>query len=84
MARAVAHVEVLIPWMMQIVQKKGKLVLYKERKSLELGAQSLDMEQKNEHEVLLRLCKKYKLSIQKEHRYVLEGTTTERVIYILG
>jgi 16S rRNA (guanine527-N7)-methyltransferase len=71
MARAVAHVEVLIPWMMQIVKKKGTLILYKEYKE-------------EEKMVLEALCRKYKLSIKKEHKYVLEGTTTERVIYILG
>lgn len=70
MARAVAHVEVLIPWMMQIVKKWGTLVLYKEYKE-------------EEKEVLLKLCKKHKLSIQKEYRYVLEEWGIERVIYIL-
>jgi len=45
--------------MMQIVKKKGTLVLYKEYKE-------------EEKEVLLKLCQKYKISIQKEHRYVLE------------
>lgn len=70
LARAVAHVEVLIPWMVQIVKKKGMLILYKEYKE-------------EEKEILLKLCKKYNLSIQKEYRYVLEGTNTERVIYIL-
>ena len=59
MARAVAHVEVLIPWMMQIVQKKGTLILYKEYKE-------------EEKAVLVKLCQKYKISIKKEHRYILE------------
>lgn len=70
MARAVAHVEVLIPRMMQIVKKKGTLVLYKEYKE-------------EEKKILDTLCRKYKLSIEKEHRYVLEGTTVERVIYVI-
>jgi len=71
MARAVAHVEILIPWMMQIVKKKGTLILYKEYKE-------------DEKEVLLKLCQKYRLSIQKEHRYVLEEWGIERVIYVLS
>jgi len=83
MARAVAHVEVLIPWMMQIVKKGGKLVLYKQLDS-RLQNASLQATEKTEHEVLVELCQKYRLSIEKEHRYVLEGTTTERVIYVLG
>jgi len=71
MARAVAHVEVLIPWMMQIVKKGGKLVLYKEYKE-------------EEKKILDGLCKKYKLVIEKEHRYVLEEGGIERVIYVLS
>lgn len=79
MARAVAHVEVLIPWMMQIVKKGWTLILYKEYK-------------KEEKMVLEALCRKYKISIKKEHRYVLEGSdpaardgvNIERVIYVLS
>ncbi len=71
MARAVAHVGVLIPWMMQIVKKGGTLVLYKEYKE-------------EEKMVLEALCRKYKISIKKEHRYVLEGSEVERVIYVLS
>lgn len=70
MARAVAHVDILIPWMVSIVKKWGRLVLYKEYKE-------------EEKELLLKLSQKYKLSIQKEHRYVLEGTNT-RVIYLIS
>ena len=86
MARAVAHVEKLIPWMMQIVKKKGTLILYKEKKPKAEG-----WKQKDEYEILLKLCQKYKLSIQKEHSYVLEEWGVDpvasygarRVIYIL-
>ena len=86
MARAVAHVEKLIPWMIQIVKKKGTLILYKEKKPKAEG-----LKQKGEYEILLELCQKYKISIQKEHSYVLEEWGVDpvasygarRVIYIL-
>jgi len=69
-ARAVAHVDVLIPWILQIVKKWGKIVLYKEYKE-------------EEKKILEALCKKYKLRIQKEHYYVLFNWDIQRVIYIL-
>lgn len=70
MARAVAHVEKLIPWMVSIVKKGGTLILYKEYKE-------------EERQVLSDLCAKKDLTIEKEHRYVLEEGGIERVIYVL-
>ena len=67
MARAVAHVEKLIPWMMVVVKKGGKLVLYKEKKLQDASSKL----QVNEHEALQKLCKKYRLEIEKEHQYKL-------------
>lgn len=69
MARAVAHVEKLLPWMLSIVQQWGKLILYKEHKE-------------EEKQALLDLCAKKHLTIEKEHRYVLEEWGIERVIYV--
>ena len=71
MARAVAHVDKLIPWMCDIVKKWGTLILYKEKNEEEKAA-------------LQQLCKKYKLSISKEHVYVLEEWGVERVIYVIS
>lgn len=71
LARAVAHVDKLIPWMLHIVKKKGTLILYKEKNDEEKAA-------------LQQLCTKHKLSIQTEHVYVLEEWGTERVIYVIG
>lgn len=70
-ARAVAHVDILIPWMLQIVQKWGKIVLYKEHKEEEKKALEI-------------LCKKKKLRIEKEHHYVLFDGDIDRVIYVLS
>jgi 16S rRNA G527 N7-methylase RsmG len=69
-ARAVAHVDILIPWMLQVVKKWGKLVLYKEYKE-------------EEKKVLDRLCKKNTLIIKKEHHYVLFDGDIQRVINII-
>jgi 16S rRNA (guanine527-N7)-methyltransferase len=69
-ARAVAHVDVLLPWILQVVRKWGKIVLYKEHKEDEKKA--LDI-----------LCKQKKLTIEKEHHYVLFDWDIQRVIYIL-
>gem|GEM_PF-336257 len=78
LARAVAHVDILIPWMLAIVKKGGTLVLYKEYKE-------------EEKKVLVDLCVQKKLTIEKEYRYVLEGSgpaasdgvNVERVIYVI-
>jgi 16S rRNA (guanine527-N7)-methyltransferase len=70
MARAVAHVEKLIPWMLGIVKKGGTLILYKECKE-------------EEKQMLVTLCQQYKLSIKKEHKYVLFDGDVDRVIYVL-
>lgn len=69
-ARAVSHVDVLIPWMLQVVKKWGKLTLYKEYKE-------------EEKKALEALCKKHNISIEKEHHYVLFAGDIDRVIYIL-
>jgi len=69
-ARAVAHVDKLIPWMLNIVKKWGTLILYKEKNDEEKAA-------------LQQLCKKHKLSIEKEHVYVLEEWGVERVVYVI-
>lgn len=69
-ARAVAHVDTLMPWMLQVVKKWGKIVLYKEYKEEE--KKSLDL-----------WCTKKKLHIEKEHHYVLFDGDIDRVIYVL-
>jgi 16S rRNA G527 N7-methylase RsmG len=71
LARAVAHVDILIPWMVSIVKKWGRLVLYKEYKE-------------EEKQALLDLCAAKNLVIEKEHRYKLFDEDIERVIYVLG
>lgn len=71
MARAVAHVDILIPWMVSILKKGGSLILYKEYKE-------------EEKQSLLDLCAEKKLTLEKEHRYMLEGSDVERVIYIIS
>lgn len=74
MARAVAHVDVLIPWMIGLVKKGGKLVLYKEKKLQEAShayRQAGSKFQDNEYIALQKLCQKYRLTIEKEHNYRL-------------
>lgn len=69
-ARAVAHVEKLIPWMLQVCKKGGTLILYKEYKE-------------DEKKALEALCKKYKLGIFVEHNYSLFEGDIQRVVYVI-
>ena len=69
-ARAVAHVEKLLPWAYGLLKSWSKLVLYKEYKQ-------------DERAVMLSLLQVYKLKLIKEHRYSLFDGDIHRVIYIL-
>lgn len=69
-ARAVAHVEKLIPWTIHLLKDNWYLILYKEEKN-------------SEYESLKNLCIKYKLKIEKAHKYSLFEWDINRVIYII-
>lgn len=70
-ARAVAHVEKLIPWVSRLVKPGGKLILYKQQ-------------WEEEYQVLLNLAPKYGFSLDKEYIYTLFEWDIKRVIYILS
>lgn len=67
-ARAVAHVDKLIPRSYKLLKKGWFFVLYKQYDDEEFSD-------------LKNLCKKYKLKIIKKHKYCLFEWDIERVIY---
>jgi len=69
-ARAVAHVEKLIPRSYHLLKKGGKLILMK---------QAL----KEEKTELDQLCKKFHLQLENQHHYSLFEGDIERVIYVI-
>ena len=69
-ARAVAYSDKLLKWSYPLL-KKGGVFLFMKQKIEE------------ERELLLSLCKKYKLSLQQEYEYQLFPEDIERVIYVL-
>lgn len=69
-ARAVAYADKIIPRCVPLCKKWWIICLYKEVKP-------------EEREEIVKQCKKFSLSIEKEHRYRLFDGDIERVIYVL-
>ncbi|HRX63498.1 MAG TPA: 16S rRNA (guanine(527)-N(7))-methyltransferase RsmG [Candidatus Absconditabacterales bacterium] len=69
-ARAVGYVDKIIKWSYNLLEKTGLWILYKQYSE-------------NEYEDMKEICKKYNISIEKEHRYKLYKDDIERIIYIL-
>ena len=69
-ARAVAHVDTLLDWIVPLCEKGWLICLYKEFKQTERAA-------------LLKHCKTHHLTLVKEHHYRLFDWDIERVLYIL-
>ena len=69
-ARAVAYADKIIPRCVPLCKKWWIICLYKEVKE-------------EEREEIVKQCKKFSLSIEKEHRYRLFDGDIERVIYVL-
>lgn len=69
-ARAVAHVEKLIPWVHGLLKSGSKLILYKEVKQ-------------EEKEAMVKLLWIYKLKLIQEHTYILFEGDIQRVIYVI-
>ncbi len=70
-ARAVAHVDKLIPWSYRLLKPGWYYVLYKQ----------VSPEEKRE---LLFLCKQKKMKLIKEHIYSLFDGDIQRVIYVIA
>lgn len=69
-ARAVAHIEKLLPRVHNLLRPGSLLILYKEAKS-------------DEYQIMLRLLPQFDLKLIKEHRYSLFEWDIVRVIYVL-
>lgn len=69
-ARAVGHVDKIIPRSYDLLKKSGCFVFYKQY-------------DETEYQSLLNVCKKYKLHIQNKHKYKLFQWDIERIIYII-
>lgn len=69
-ARAVAYADKIIPRCVPLCKKWWLICLYKEVKD-------------EEREEIVKQCKNFSLSIEKEHRYRLFNGDIERVIYVL-
>jgi len=69
-ARAVAYVDKLLKFTYHLVKKWGYFIFYK-----------LDSDQ--EYEDLLKMCKKYNLTLIKKYKYSLFEDDVKRVIYVL-
>ncbi|AKH32956.1 Ribosomal RNA small subunit methyltransferase G [candidate division SR1 bacterium Aalborg_AAW-1] len=69
-ARAVAYADKIIQRCVPLCKKGGIICLYKEVKE-------------EEREDILKQCKKFSLTIEKEHKYRLFEQDIERVIYVL-
>ena len=69
-ARAVAYADKIIPRCVPLCKKWWLICLYKEVKD-------------EEREEIVKQCKIFSLSIEKEHRYRLFNGDIERVIYVL-
>ncbi len=67
-ARAVAHVDKLLPWVNRLIKTWWCLVLYKQVSE-------------EERKSLLILCRRFHLMLEKEHEYELAWM--KRVIYVL-
>lgn len=69
-ARAVAYADKIIPRCVPLCRKWWMICLYKEEKA-------------EEREEILKQCKKFSLTIEKEHHYRLFENDIERIIYVL-
>jgi 16S rRNA (guanine527-N7)-methyltransferase len=70
MARAVAHVDILIPWLYPLVKEWGKILLYKQY--------SVD-----EDNALKTICRRMKLTLLQQHNYWLFNWDIKRVLYLI-
>jgi 16S rRNA (guanine527-N7)-methyltransferase len=75
-ARAVAHIEKLLPRVEKMLKPGSKLILYKKAEINEYGVTP-------EREIMMKLLAKYKLKLIKEHYYSLFDGDIQRVITIL-
>jgi 16S rRNA (guanine527-N7)-methyltransferase len=78
-ARAVAHVEKLLPRLEKMLKPWSKLILYKQLK----GADEEWNGEKTERDCMLELLPKYNLILKYEHLYTLFEGDIQRVIYVL-
>ncbi len=69
-ARAVAHIEKLLPWTQSLLRRWSKLIVYKEKKP-------------EEKQIMIGLLPLYKLKLLAEHEYSLFEWDIQRVIYVL-
>lgn len=69
-ARAVWHIDKIIPWSYDLLKKWWAFILYKQY-------------DESEYQSLINICKKYKLYVQEQHKYKLFSWDIERIIYII-
>lgn len=69
-ARAVWYTDKLLKWSYDLLKKWWYFVFYKK-------------DDKEEYEMLKKLCKKYKLRIEKKHKYKLFDEDIQRIIYLI-
>lgn len=69
-ARAVGHIDKIIPRSYKLLKKWGHFIFYKQFDS-------------SEYESLKNMCKKHKLDIKEKHKYFLFEGDIERIIYVV-
>ncbi len=69
-ARAVAYIDKLLPQIHHLIKKGGRLILYKQFTP-------------EESQDIIHFGKKYRLIVQKKHKYKLFEWDIERIIYVL-